>query len=278
VREILQNHSQKSVWFYHVMDLPGIGTVGLDQGWDLRGRFDEYIGHIDLKGKTFLDVGTASGFLSFEAEKRGASVTSFDAGSIEDREDRPSRNERSAQAAIDHWMTSELAQMHAGYELAHKAFNSSAKIARGSIYQLSKIVPQHEIVLVGQILVHLKDPFNALREAAACCSDTLVVVEGSFFSDEPIARFVGGTEVTGYWHISSGLYRRWLDKFGFDMISDSSSVYPCNHSKSAQEHTVWTFVAKKRTTDRPMVSYSATTKERRPPIGRWLTNLSLYRR
>ena len=63
--------------FYHSMDLPGLGTV--EGQWDLRGRFDEYIGGIDVNGKTFLDVGAASGFLSFEAERRGASVISFDA-------------------------------------------------------------------------------------------------------------------------------------------------------------------------------------------------------
>src|SRR5260221_13625282 len=150
------------VWFYHAMDLPGIGPVGMDEGWDLRGRFDEYIGHVPLAGRTVLDVGTASGFLSFEAEQRGASVTSFDAGSIEDRDDRPQDDQR--QYVID-----ELNRMHAGYELAHRAFDSRAKIARGNIYQLSKIVDAHEVVIVGQILVHLKDPLMrcARRRLAA---------------------------------------------------------------------------------------------------------------
>lgn len=60
------------------MDLPGLGTVSHPGSWDLRGRFDEYVGHTRLSGKTLIDVGTASGFLTFEAEKRGAIVTSFD--------------------------------------------------------------------------------------------------------------------------------------------------------------------------------------------------------
>src|SRR6266404_270300 len=66
----------RECYFYHVMDLPHVGTVG--GAWDLRGRFDEYIGHADLAGKSVLDVGTAAGFLTFEAEKRGARVVSFD--------------------------------------------------------------------------------------------------------------------------------------------------------------------------------------------------------
>ena len=56
-------------FFYHTLDLPGIGLV--EGQWDLRGRFDDYIGDVDLRDKTVLDVGTANGFLTFEAEKRG---------------------------------------------------------------------------------------------------------------------------------------------------------------------------------------------------------------
>lgn len=41
--------------------------------WDLRGCFDEYVGHTKASGTTVIDVGCASGFLRFEAEKRGAS-------------------------------------------------------------------------------------------------------------------------------------------------------------------------------------------------------------
>src|SRR4051812_37484330 len=63
-------------WFYHVMDLPGAGKVGGQ--WDLRGQVDEYLGGFDFRGKRVLDVGAASGFLTFEMEKRGADVVSFD--------------------------------------------------------------------------------------------------------------------------------------------------------------------------------------------------------
>ena len=58
-------------FFYHTMELPGFGEV--KGQWDLRGRFDEYIGGVEVAGKSVLDIGSATGFLSFEAEKRGAS-------------------------------------------------------------------------------------------------------------------------------------------------------------------------------------------------------------
>src|SRR3981081_1232666 len=69
--------SPANCFFYHTMDLPGFGEV---RGhWDLRGRFNEYIGGVDLTAKSVIDVGAATGFLSFEAEKNGAArVLSFD--------------------------------------------------------------------------------------------------------------------------------------------------------------------------------------------------------
>ena len=62
--------------FYHLMDLPGVGTVG--DHWDLRPTIDAYLGPVSFAGKRVLDVGSASGFLTFEMERRGADVVSFD--------------------------------------------------------------------------------------------------------------------------------------------------------------------------------------------------------
>src|SRR5216684_7251056 len=83
---------------------------------DLRGRFDEYIGGIDLRGQTVLDVGTASGFLSFEAERRGATVFSFDA-------DGPERIQVVPPAMPD---VRYFHGMRNSYLLAHNAFQSKA--------------------------------------------------------------------------------------------------------------------------------------------------------
>src|SRR6266508_2260533 len=66
-------------FFYHTMELPGLGVV--DGQWDLRNRFDDYIGGVEVANKSVIDIGAATGFLSFEAERRGASrVVSFDMG------------------------------------------------------------------------------------------------------------------------------------------------------------------------------------------------------
>src|SRR5271165_1314532 len=66
----------KDCYFYHRMDIPGLEEV--KSSWDLRGCIGPYLGDYDFKGKRVLDVGSASGFLTYSMEKAGAEVVSFD--------------------------------------------------------------------------------------------------------------------------------------------------------------------------------------------------------
>jgi hypothetical protein len=87
---------------------------------------------------------------------------------------------------------------------------------------LSELVPKHDIVLVGQILVHLRDPLGALYQASLAANEYLVITEGSFESPTPSALFLGrdGNEMT-WWHLSDTIYGQWLSLVGFDVVSTS---------------------------------------------------------
>jgi hypothetical protein len=63
--------------FYHVMEIPGYGptTGGM---WDLRGDTAGYLGNVDLAGKRVLEIGPASGYLTFYMESQGAEVVSVE--------------------------------------------------------------------------------------------------------------------------------------------------------------------------------------------------------
>ncbi len=75
-----QIDSLDDCYFYHTMELPKFGVV---RGhWDLRGRFEEYVSGVPVANKSVLDVGTATGFLTFEAERRGARVLSVDMSDV----------------------------------------------------------------------------------------------------------------------------------------------------------------------------------------------------
>src|SRR5258708_6408482 len=65
-------------YWYHSMQFSDGPSV--EGSWTIP-DFNDYIGGYVLEGKTVLDVGTASGYLAFAAEKAGAKVTAIDAAS-----------------------------------------------------------------------------------------------------------------------------------------------------------------------------------------------------
>src|SRR4051812_4100612 len=69
-------------FWYHTIDLgAGLITPGL---YDFRDTVDCFGFPRDMKGMKVLDVGSATGFFSFEFESRGARVISVDLPSLEE--------------------------------------------------------------------------------------------------------------------------------------------------------------------------------------------------
>ena len=62
--------------FYHTIEIPDRGVVRGQ--WDLREHVDEYLGGYRFAGKRVLEIGPASGFLTFEMERRGADVVALE--------------------------------------------------------------------------------------------------------------------------------------------------------------------------------------------------------
>ena len=65
------------VW-YHTSELPD-GRI-LSGAWDLRGHEPDYLGGIDVRGARVLELGPATGYLTYYMERQGAEVVAFEAG------------------------------------------------------------------------------------------------------------------------------------------------------------------------------------------------------
>jgi hypothetical protein len=120
--------------------------------------------------------------------------------------------------------------MKNGYWLAHRLLKSSSRVVYGDIYDLSHHVEPADVVFIGQILVHLRDPLEALRQASLVARDYLIISEGMIRNEKPVGFFCGGREIGncyGWWHFSPELYRQYLDILGFDIESYSENDFYC---------------------------------------------------
>ncbi len=144
-------------WF-HSFELPdGTQIDGcMPLAWQ-RERWSRFPLAADLTGKRVLDIGAWDGWFSFEAERRGASVTSVDCV------DSPS------------------------YRQIHERLGSRAEFRNLDLYEIPAAgLGRFDIVLFLGVLYHLKYPFLGLEIVCGLATDVAVVE--SFVIDGPTWR------------------------------------------------------------------------------------------
>jgi SAM-dependent methyltransferase len=165
----------KECYFYHTMDLPGVGRV--KGNWDLRPKLNEYLGSVDFKRKRVLDVGCASGILSFYIEEQGGEVVSFDLDKNEDWDIVPfAKWDQFEQIAADRKAI--INRLNNAYWLAHRLLGSKARVAYGSVYAIPAAIGPVDIAVYGAVLLHLRDPFLALQNGLRLTTDSVIISEG----------------------------------------------------------------------------------------------------
>ena len=140
----------------------------------------------DLRGKRVLDIGAWDGFMSFEAERRGAaSVLATDSFSWHGAG----------------WGTKD------GFELARRALDSKVEDQEIDVTELSPeaVGGTFDVVLFLGVLYHMRDPVGALERVASVTRE-LAVVEtevGMLLHRRPAAFFYPGAELgddpTNWW-------------------------------------------------------------------------------
>jgi hypothetical protein len=235
-------------WWYHSLDFPdGTGVTG---DWDLRGRFGDYTGNVDVAGKRVLDVGTASGFFAFNAERQGAKVVAFDmpvngnwdtvpfadepvaALKLNEVEARLQRRRESE--ATRYKRESAIDTMRNGFMYAHRKYASSVRLFEGAVYEIGADVGIFDVSILGAILLHLRDPFLALHRVAQITTKQLVIsdlCEAGFrrsAGDKPLLEFLPDAEqvnIHAWWRLSPGAMAAMLRVVGFAVSSETIRAY-----------------------------------------------------
>lgn len=231
--------------FYHFMDLPGIGEVG-DQ-WDLRKTIDKYFGKFDFSGKRALDVGAASGFLSFEMEKRSASVVSFDITTGADWNFVPFVHPEFDPEGLVNELETHIARIKNAYWCTHRILKSKAKVYYGDIYNIPDQLGQFDVVMFGMVLPHLRDPFLALQSASRLSKKWVIITQQGMNMPEPIMFFMPDCETRSdplaWWLMSDSCVIRMLGVLGFEIDSISRAHHYCYVRKRSEECT--TYIARR---------------------------------
>jgi tRNA (mo5U34)-methyltransferase len=210
--------------WYHTLELaPGVVTPG----WlDTRKVVSRIPFPASLEGKRCLDVGTFNGFWAFEMERRGAAeVIAVDVLDPA-RWDWPVRAEAETVQAI--------AARHAGgagFELARSALGSRVERLDRSVYELDPDeLGQFDLVYVGSLLVHLRDPVAALERVRAVCRGTLIVVDGVdpllslMLRRRPVATLEGFGR-PWWWYANDAGVVRMVEGAGFDVVDGPRRLY-----------------------------------------------------
>jgi hypothetical protein len=135
----------------------------------------------------------------------------------------------------------------------HRLLGSRAQMVYGNIYEMPGDMGEFDTTVVGAILLHLRDPFAALAQAAAKTRRQIVVTEliqdPDLPADDSLARFapLGIEYQTNWWAHTPGVVRRMLAALGFESVSIDYHSYKhhLGHdlSKPAVDMPMFTIVA-----------------------------------
>lgn len=165
--------SPEDCYFYHTMDIPGHGLVTGE--WDLRGVEYQYLGGVKLSGKRVLELGAASGFLTVYMERQGAEVVAYDLSEEHPWDVVPFAG--TDYAGFEERRREHIRKLNNGFWLNHNANQLSAKLAHGTVYTVPDEIGQVDVATFSSILLHLRDPFLALRTSLRLVRETVVVTE-----------------------------------------------------------------------------------------------------
>ena len=220
----VQKQLDELLWYHTIDVVPGATT----KGWfDLRHALD-LMPFPDVRGKRCLDVGTWDGFYAYEMERRGASeVVALD---IVDRAEIDYPPAVRADPSFDPSF-GDVQPRPAGFHLLHQILDSKVEWRGGNIYDLDPDdIGTFDVVIVGSLLVHLRDPVRALDAVRRVTSGAFLSVDYLHppvnvlaRGKRPLFELRGETSDFQWWLASDAGLRQLLSVGGFEI--DEVSKY-----------------------------------------------------
>lgn len=201
--------------FYHAFDQIE-GLAGAQ--WDLRPDPALYLGQVDFRDRSVLEIGPASGFLTFHMEAAGAQVTCleptmahlWDIVPIEGFDTQSWRDEFSAG----------IEGVRNSFWYMHRMLDSRSRMFEANPCNLPDAAGHFDIGVLAAVLMHCRNPFDMLQSVAARVRQTVVVTElhHRAMGDLPLCQFLPhlkAQQVHTWWYFSPQFFVSALGLLGF---------------------------------------------------------------
>ncbi|MBP7677729.1 MAG: methyltransferase domain-containing protein [Thermoanaerobaculia bacterium] len=217
-----------------------------DNGFEQRGDYDvgtgieDYGFPQDMSGMDVLDVGTGSGWFATLFEQRGARVTTVDVRGYCDFDvyGRPGyapveETKASPDLVLPSGQTVYHSPVSKGFWVMKELLGLQAEFVNARVYDLRPELfggRTFDLVFVGSLLMHIRDPIGALSAARSVCRGTLVantlrLDPASDSETTPFQILLASREVSiNWWAPSSACVRKWFEGAGFSAVSLEGTV------------------------------------------------------
>src|SRR5947209_10776090 len=229
-------------YFHRSIELTGRGVME-GQDWDLRGGVDECLGNVDFAGQRVLEIGPASGFLTFEMEKRGADVISVEVTDEHGWDFVPYPDARLEEVFGPRRIV--MQQLKNSYWFSHAALQSKARVYYGDVYNLPAALGEFDIAVMAAVLLHCRDPLRIVEQCGKRAR--LLIITDGFHADlegKPVCRLVPTPEKflwDTWWHFSTQFFTQFLGLMGFT----TTQILTHQQYHRGKAHTLFTVVGRR---------------------------------
>ncbi len=228
--------------FYHTMELPGYGVM--DGEWDLRAGVDDYLGRVAFAGQRILEIGPASGFLTFEMEKRGAEVVSVEVTAEHGWDFVPYPVKKLEEVFGTRRIVME--RLKNSYWFSHAAHQSKAKVHYGDVYNLPSVLGEFDIAMMGSVLLHCRNPLWIVEQCGKMARS--LIITDMFHPDlegTPVCRLAPAPQNFlwhTWWHFSTQFFTQFLAVMGFT----PTEILTHQQYRDGRAYTLFTIVARRQ--------------------------------
>jgi tRNA (mo5U34)-methyltransferase len=227
----------KDMEFYHEIPFANGCTIS---GWFKIADSVDYIEFPDLQGTRVLDIGPASGYFSFLFEQMGADVTALE---IVD----PAQFDRYGENPLTTPRYGRDPYNTSAFQRLRGVLGSKVTYRRGSVYDIGGEVQfddKFDLVFMGSLLCHIRDPIGALQHAASVCRGQVIAttIPWEDTSSEPQMRMLRPRPGSiDWWAPNDACFRHWFTAAGLKnpVLGESYLLSPgsrTRHGLTTDEH------------------------------------------